>query len=515
MNLASMLNDGPRQVEMPTTFMNEEKRAILNLSATLHLLAAKDRKCVPVIPAVPVAPVPVSASTTPAPVLALTPLPPPSTPTSIPTYQNPNHTRLRLGPQVKSDPGLWKPKLSFAKVLGQKQNGLSNGVSTVATGISSGNSNNTNVNNYTSNNNSYNSINGNSNAGVVQLITQDVCDRDNEPKLLLEDNYEIQGSYSRGLFVQMSKNGIQHTFVFPYPDHPWFKDMHGLRKSAYINLRTEEGELWELHLKASGDKRWLFGYLCRPDDIIRIVRESTRELLQQRKLPLVLDLDDTLVRLVGEGDRRHVPERDLHLYGDRVSLMSDGRKIVLTERVKEFLEWASTLFEISICSLGDQQYVENVVSVIDPQRRYVHGILYSARSEYDYIQRSTEQSRPPKNLLALYAFCELKDQSLGSGFTLPITIDDEERMWPAEQRENIIMVKKHLGSECWSVTLDTVVKKVLNHIHTEFFRQLDIWQTKQAEAERLGRMYTRDPPSALAIYKGYLRDMMGDLIAQS
>lgn len=31
-----------------------------------------------------------------------------------------------------------------------------------------------------------------------------------------------------------------------------------------------------------------------------------------RKLPLVLDLDDTLVRMVGENDPRHVPERDLY-----------------------------------------------------------------------------------------------------------------------------------------------------------------------------------------------------------
>ncbi|KAI7866756.1 hypothetical protein BDF14DRAFT_1996313 [Spinellus fusiger] len=449
MNLASMLNDGPRPTDIPTPVLSEEKRAILQMSATLHLLAAKDKKHM-------------AAMTY-------------HSPTIKPPTQDPPH--FRLGPQVKADPGLWRPRLSLDKVLGK--------------------------------NSKDHVFNG------VQLVTQDVCDRDNEPRLLLEESYEIQGSYSRGLFVQMSKNGIQHTFVFPYPDHPWFKDMHGLRKSAYINLRTEQGELWELHLKASGDKRWLFGYLCRPDDIVRIIRESTRELFQQRKLPLVLDLDDTLVRLVGENDRRHVPERELHMYGERVAVMNDGRKIVLTERVKEFLEWASNLFEISICSLGDQQYVENVVSVLDPQRRFVHGILYSARSEYDYIQRSMEQNRPPKNLMALYAFCELNDRSLGSGFTLPITIDDEERMWPPEQRENIIMVKKHSTLECWSVSLDTVVKKVLSHIHFEFFRHLDIWQVKQVEADRLGKTCTRDPPSALGIYKAYLRDMMADLIAQS
>lgn len=57
--------------------------------------------------------------------------------------------------------------------------------------------------------------------------------------------------------------------------------------------------------------RWLFGYLIKHDDVMRIVKESMDELMMQRKLPLVLDLDDTLVRLVGEGSDRFVPERDL------------------------------------------------------------------------------------------------------------------------------------------------------------------------------------------------------------
>lgn len=40
--------------------------------------------------------------------------------------------------------------------------------------------------------------------------------------------------------------------------------------------------------------------------MIAIVRSSLDNLLYQRKLPLVLDLDDTLVRLVSEGNDRHV-----------------------------------------------------------------------------------------------------------------------------------------------------------------------------------------------------------------
>ena len=93
-------------------------------------------------------------------------------------------------------------------------------------------------------------------------------------------------------------------------------------------------------------------------------------LLYQRKLPLVLDLDDTLVRIVGEGNDRHVPESDVHLCkshtcyvpshrltflpidGNRVVALADNRRVVLTERVHEFLDWAQNFYEISVCSLG-------------------------------------------------------------------------------------------------------------------------------------------------------------------
>lgn len=94
-------------------------------------------------------------------------------------------------------------------------------------------------------------------------------------------------------------------------------------------------------------------------------------LLVQRRLPLVLDLDDTLVRAVGEDDKhRQVPEKDLphceykvdkthigitnmrYIGGNRVVTLRDGRRVVMTERVHEFLEWAQNYYDISVCSLG-------------------------------------------------------------------------------------------------------------------------------------------------------------------
>ncbi|KAG2202543.1 hypothetical protein INT47_012537, partial [Mucor saturninus] len=397
-----------------------------------------------------------------------------------------------FGPTLCSNPNLWNPKLSLKLVM--KDQPLNVKPPKRAKYNNEGDATNNNL--------------------EVQLKTHEVFYRGDEPKVLLEDMYEIQGAYPRGFFVIMAKKNIQHNFVFTYPDNYWFEDLYGLRKSAYVGMRTAEGELYELHLKPSRDKMWLFGYLIKHVDMIRIVKDSMNEIIYQRKLPLVLDLDDTLVRLVGEGNERYVPEIDIPKCKDRVAVLKDGRRVVLTERVHEFLEWAQNLYDISVCSLGDQNYVENVVNVLDPQRTRIRGILYSARSEHDYIKKSPDPGRPPKDLLALYSFCALKDKSIGSSFSLPLILDDETRMWPLEQHDNIIEVKGQANIPVWSVSLFPVVQDTLAYVHQEFFRQLDIWYAKVHEAEQYGVTFTRQPPSATSVYKTYLRHILRDMIAK-
>ncbi|GAA5803019.1 hypothetical protein HPULCUR_008494 [Helicostylum pulchrum] len=127
---------------------------------------------------------------------------------------------------------------------------------------------------------------------------------------------------------------------------------------------------------------------------------------------------------------------------------------------------------------------------------------------------SPDPGRPPKDLLALYSFCALKDKSLGSSFSLPLILDDETRMWPIEQHDNIIEVKNQANIPVWSVSLFPVVKNALAFVHQEFFRQFDSWYAKNQEAEQYGTICTRLPPSAIAIYKTYLRHILRDMIAE-
>ncbi|KAG2171693.1 hypothetical protein INT43_008073 [Umbelopsis isabellina] len=347
----------------------------------------------------------------------------------------------------------------------------------------------------------------------IPLVTREILHKPGDPKLLLEENYDVPGAVPRSFFVVMAHRGITHSFVFDFPDHAWFHDLAGFRKSAYIVLRCEQGHLWELHLKPARDKANLFGYLCKHSDMLRIIKEQQEGLLRQRRLPLVLDLDDTLVRLVGNETGRYVPDNQLHLCQDRVRTLRDGRRVVLTDHVYEFLDWAKNYYDISVCSLGDQNYVDMVISVLDPTHTRIRGIYYSARSEYEYICKSTDSRRPSKDLLALYAFCAVNDKAPGCGFSLPLIVDDLTHMWPAEQHDNIIVVKEKKNAPVWTVCLFPMVQTALGYVHTEFYRQLDSWYNKQQEAEVKGVTFTKDPPTAVGIYKEFLRNGLRDQIA--
>lgn len=162
---------------------------------------------------------------------------------------------------------------------------------------------------------------------------------------------------------------------------------------------------------------------------------------------------------------------------------------------------------------SDQNYVDNVVSVLDPQRTRIRGLHYSARFEHDYIKRSHDTNRPPKDLRALYPFFALNTRSLGCGYALPLIIDDETRMWPSEQHDNIIVVRNQMNNPMWTVCLFPHVKEALAHIHQEFFRQLDSYMPRQMDAERDGVVCARPPPSAVGIYKTMLRSVFRDRIA--
>ncbi|OAJ43609.1 hypothetical protein BDEG_26953 [Batrachochytrium dendrobatidis JEL423] len=343
----------------------------------------------------------------------------------------------------------------------------------------------------------------------VVLNTREVFAIPHGTSFVLEPHYIVEKALPRSYFGILQQCSIAHSFVFdwPEPDHVFFQEIAGTRKSTFVTVREQTtGEQWGLHLKPSKERTNMFGYLCKGDMIAKVIQERADALLRTRKLPLVLDLDDTLVRVVGNAPGRYVPESEVPLVMHRVRDLHDGRKVVLTERVHEFLDWAQKYYEISVCSLGDQPYVDMVVNVLDPSRTVIRGIAYSARNEYMYISQSWSSRRPPKDLLSLFPYCAEREPGLPT--IDPIIIDDNVSMWPADQQDNIIVVRENTQSKVWNVSLFPVVQQALSYVHESYFRQLDAWGA--SEKSQRGA-----PPTATGCYKEYLRRELSFKIASA
>lgn len=254
----------------------------------------------------------------------------------------------------------------------------------------------------------------------------------------------------------------------------------------------------------------MLGYLVTRSRLLAMVNDQRDRLLISRRLPLVLDLDDTLVRIVSIETINNDPI--YAKYPRRLRTLRDGRKVVLTDRVEEFLDWAKDLFEISVCSLGDQKYIEQIVEFLDPKRNRITGCLYSARQEYDFSRANAAPSdgiKPSKDLASLFSFCafepRLADVELGYGYHLPLIVDDSKLCWFPAQHDNIIEVESNIEADIWTVALFPVVKGVLGLVHKHFFQTLDSFQSGERKV----------PPSALSIYKDFLRKTLRERIAKT
>jgi hypothetical protein len=147
-----------------------------------------------------------------------------------------------------------------------------------------------------------------------------------------------------------------------------------------------------------------------------------------------------LIRVVDKTPSSKVfPVSQLELVKNRTKELKDGRKIVLATRILEFLKWAARYFEISICSLGDLDYVNQVVKVLDPNSNLIKGVVYSARDEYLYLNSQNKgiekRSTAPKDIRSLLAFSEKCFPFLLE----PIIVDDIVNMWIPQQRDLVIV----------------------------------------------------------------------------
>lgn len=171
------------------------------------------------------------------------------------------------------------------------------------------------------------------------------------------------------------------------------------------------------------------------DEISRLKKRNTKNLLRMRKLHLVLDLDHTLLhsRWIGKltSDEKYLEKAAAaagEFSSDKISRGNDLFKIKIGDNVllvklrpfvRSFLEEASRLFEISVCTMGNREYATRAVKLLDPDCKYFNSRI---------ITREDFKQKERKYL----------DLVLGQENSIVI-VDDTESVWGGRV-ENLITV---------------------------------------------------------------------------
>ncbi|KAI9152429.1 hypothetical protein H9P43_009220 [Blastocladiella emersonii ATCC 22665] len=245
---------------------------------------------------------------------------------------------------------------------------------------------------------------------------------------------------------------------------PLVEEMKHLRKSAFIPLAciVPGGEPWELHLKVNATGHQLDGYLVPTARMHAILEEAGLALLRARRLPLVLDLDDTVVRVaLTPGDLAAATSAQAQAQAapppgtappprpndPRAHRLPCGKHVLVASDAPRFLDWARDKFEVSVCSLGEQLYVGQVCALLDPPAPpspsspppppRIPGPRFSARQEYNWVSkygqdRAAVLRKPVKSLAAMYPFAAPHPWHPEGAVVAVPPVVGEVRNWDAE-----------------------------------------------------------------------------------
>ncbi|XP_060652892.1 RNA polymerase II subunit A C-terminal domain phosphatase [Drosophila nasuta] len=153
----------------------------------------------------------------------------------------------------------------------------------------------------------------------------------------------------------------------------------------------------------------------------KLGHDDTRRLLADRKLVLLVDLDQTVIHTTNDS----VPENikgiyHFQLYGPQ----SPWYHTRLRPGTAEFLERMSQLYELHICTFGARNYAHMIAQLLDPDGKFFsHRIL--SRDECFNATSKTD------NLKALFP----------NGDSMVCIIDDREDVW--NMASNLIQVKPY------------------------------------------------------------------------
>lgn len=165
------------------------------------------------------------------------------------------------------------------------------------------------------------------------------------------------------------------------------------------------------------------------DQAARAEMQLQRRLLQDRKLSLVVDLDQTIIHAcidptVGEWQRdpsnpNYEAVKDVRYFqlddGPRGATSGCWYYIKMRPGLAEFLERISRIFELHVYTMGTRAYALNIAKIVDPTQR-----LFGNR----IISRDENDSITAKSLQRLFPVST----------NMVVVIDDRADVWPRNRQ---------------------------------------------------------------------------------
>ncbi|GBP64439.1 RNA polymerase II subunit A C-terminal domain phosphatase [Eumeta japonica] len=160
----------------------------------------------------------------------------------------------------------------------------------------------------------------------------------------------------------------------------------------------------------------------------KLGREDAERLLKDRKLVLLVDLDQTLVHTTNETVPPNL--KGVSHYFLR-GLGGPGRwyHTRLRPGTREFLASASKYYELHVCTFGARQYAHAVAELLDPEKKYFSHRILSRDECFDARAKAA-------NLKALFP----------CGDNMVCIIDDREDVW--RHATNLIHVRPYTFFQC-------------------------------------------------------------------
>ncbi|XP_063540662.1 RNA polymerase II subunit A C-terminal domain phosphatase isoform X2 [Cydia strobilella] len=155
----------------------------------------------------------------------------------------------------------------------------------------------------------------------------------------------------------------------------------------------------------------------------KLGREDAERLLKDRKLVLLVDLDQTLVHTTNDNIPPNLKDV-LHFFLRGPGSPGRWCHTRLRPRTQEFLESASKHYELHVCTFGARQYAHAIADLLDPEKKYFSHRILSRDECFDPRTKSA-------NLKALFP----------CGDHMVCIIDDREDVW--RHASNLIHVRPY------------------------------------------------------------------------